>query len=106
MALTSNYLQYTTDDDKVVTVNLKYEDEGNEDRLTTGGFTAQYRIAEGCRVTMSRKRIKPRYCDTTNKGRVYFRTHALWKTYISVNKATVIKACGECLSCTVINFIY
>lgn len=111
MPLTSNLVEYETDDSKKCMIVIKYEDN-NDTRVTKGGFTAS---TGQCGFTIPRKWLKPRYIDfrkpavgTTPEKveRVYYKTHTKWKQDISANSSSIVKACGECLSCTAIGALY
>lgn len=105
MPLTSNLVEYTTDNGKKCMVVIKYEDNNNI-RISNGGFTVQ---TGKCGFTIPRKWLKPRYIDLRNNDKVertYYATHAKWMQDISSKKDDIVKACGECLSCTAIGALY
>ena len=104
MPLVANFVTYTTDGDEDVIIKLNYEEDTSSERITAGGFTL---ITSGCKTTVTRKQLKPRYIDRikdNKKERVYIKTHDKWVT--ESKKNDTVKACGECLSCAVLQLIY
>lgn len=104
MALKAYFVTYETDDSKSVIIKLNYDEATGNTRITDGGFTA---ITDGCKVIVTRKSLKPRFIDRITNGkkeRVYYKEHDKWLT--EVKKDNVIKACGECLNCSVLSLIY
>lgn len=104
MPLIANFVTYTTDGDEDVVIKLNYEEDTSSDRIRDGGFTL---VTAGCKFPVTRKQLKPRYIDriTNNKKeRVYFKEHSKWLT--ESKKDNTVKACGECLSCAVLQLIY
>lgn len=104
MALKSYFVTYDTDDDESVIIKLNYDEDTGDARITEGGFTA---ITAGCKVVVTRKNLKPRFIDGLKNGkrqRVYYKEHSKWLT--ELQKENVIKACGECLSCSVLQLLY
>lgn len=98
MALTTYYVKYELDIGEEVNIKIRYD--GNEsERLSRGKLTALPDTA--CKWIMERRDLKPRYIDTIDFGRVYFKTHADWMEYLedTNNHSNIRKACGECVNC-------
>ena len=106
MALQTNYVKYSTDDGQETLIRVNYDESNSQDRLTDGDFTGNNVVTAGCKSTTSRRLLKPRYIETSNKGKIYFRTHDKWKDYIEPNKDNVTKVVGEQLSCTAVHLLY
>lgn len=104
MALISYFVTYETDGDEEVIIKLNYDEDTGDDRISDGGFTA---IDKGCKAIIPRKYLKPRYIDRikdNKKERVYYKNHDKWLT--ESKKDNIVKACGECLSCSVLQWVY
>lgn len=105
MPLTTNLVEYETDGDKICSINIKYEEDNNS-RINEGGFDLSN---NKCMFTIPRKWLKPRYIDYLRNDkvvRIYYKTQTEWKNDINSKKDEVVRACGECLSCTAIGALY
>lgn len=104
MALKANFVTYTTDGDEDVVIKLNYDEDTSAARITDGGFSA---VTTGCKFPVTRKQLKPRYIDRMKNNkveRVYFKEHQKWLD--ESKKDNTVKACGECLSCSVLQLLY
>jgi hypothetical protein len=104
MALKSYFVTYETDDSKEVIIKLNYDEDTGDARISEGGFA---KIGDGCKAIITRKYLKPRYVDRVKNGkieRIYFKEHSKWLA--ELKKKETAKACGECLSCSVLQLIY
>ena len=100
MALETYIVEYQTDQGSSVYIKINYDDSNASARLSAGGLT---RATGGCRFIIPRKRLKPRYVITSDNGQTYFKTQDAMNTFISANKAKIIKYCGECGGCLAVS---
>ncbi len=100
--LIRNHVEYLTDSNAILNIIVKYEENTNNTRLSIGGLNHNPVV---CGFTLERKSLTPRYVQHKSLGKIVFKTHSAWISYIQGNKDNIQSATGERINCTGLYFI-